>query len=103
MSYAVSPVLYFVTDFLLSAEPLENVAAANSRANPVSTQLRGVGGSFFILIDGGDRLMAPLLFRSKSEVVQRLAVSRSLMFHSHFLSLNRKGDESGLRATLYTH
>jgi hypothetical protein len=86
MSYAVSSVLYFVTEFRLSAEPLEYVAVAKSRANPESTQQSGVGGSFFVLIDSGNRLMAPLLFRSKSEVVQRLAVSRSLMFHSYFLS-----------------
>ena len=39
-----------------------------------------------MLIDSGTRLMAPLLFRSKNEVAQRLAVSRSLTFHSHFLS-----------------
>jgi len=73
-------------DFVLSAETLENVAAARSRADPVSTQQRGVGGSSFILTDSGVRLMAPLLFRSKCEVVQRLAVSRSPTFHSHFLS-----------------
>jgi hypothetical protein len=44
MSYAVFQLLYFVTEFRLSAEPLENVAAVKSRANPLSTQQREVGG-----------------------------------------------------------
>jgi len=69
MSYSVSPVLYVVTEIRLLAKPLENVAATKSKANPVSTQQRELGGSSVILIDGGGHLMAPLLFRSKSEWV----------------------------------
>jgi hypothetical protein len=92
VSYAVSPVWHFVTEFRLSAEPLENVAAAaKSRANPVSTQQRAVAGSAFILMDGGARLMAPLLFRSKGEVVQRLTVSHSLISFREIVKVKNQG------------
>lgn len=81
----VCPVLYLVSEFHFSAETLGDVTTAKSRTEPNKW---GLGSSLVKLIDGGVRLMAPVLFLSKSKVVNSLSVSRSLMdlFDSRFPS-----------------